>query len=99
MLDGAVKTIMVDDSKTVGELLVTICSRIGNNHLPWLLLRCLCCLCLPLFWLLSLLPNYNIQLYANYINPVYVITTQLKMNFYTFSLDNLHLQCLRSHEV
>lgn len=29
MLDGAVKTIMVDDSKTVGELLVTICSRIG----------------------------------------------------------------------
>ncbi|CAG5958004.1 unnamed protein product [Menidia menidia] len=28
MLDGAVKTIMVDDSKTVGELLVTICSRI-----------------------------------------------------------------------
>lgn len=30
MLDGAVKTIMVDDSKTVGELLVTICSRIGR---------------------------------------------------------------------
>lgn len=30
MLDGAVKTIMVDDSKTVGELLVTICSRIGG---------------------------------------------------------------------
>ncbi len=30
MLDGAVKTIMVDDSKTVGELLVTICSRIGK---------------------------------------------------------------------
>lgn len=30
MLDGAVKTIMVDDSKTVGELLVTICSRIGT---------------------------------------------------------------------
>lgn len=30
MLDGAVKTIMVDDSKTVGELLVTICSRIGE---------------------------------------------------------------------
>lgn len=29
MLDGAIKTIMVDDSKTVGELLVTICSRIG----------------------------------------------------------------------
>lgn len=31
MLDGAVKTIMVDDSKTVGELLVTICSRIGTS--------------------------------------------------------------------
>lgn len=29
MLDGASKTIMIDDSKTVGELLVTICSRIG----------------------------------------------------------------------
>lgn len=29
MLDGAIKTILVDDSKTVGELLVTICSRIG----------------------------------------------------------------------
>lgn len=31
MLDGAVKTVMVDDSKTVGELLVTICSRIGTS--------------------------------------------------------------------
>lgn len=31
MLDGAIKTIMVDDSKTVGELLVTICSRIGKS--------------------------------------------------------------------
>lgn len=31
MLDGAIKTIMVDDSKTVGELLVTICSRIGTR--------------------------------------------------------------------
>lgn len=29
MLDGTIKTVMVDDSKTVGELLVTICSRIG----------------------------------------------------------------------
>ena len=34
MLDGAVKTIMVDDSKTVGELLVTICSRIGKWYSP-----------------------------------------------------------------
>uniref|UniRef100_A0A8C5GHJ6 Talin-2-like n=1 Tax=Gouania willdenowi TaxID=441366 RepID=A0A8C5GHJ6_GOUWI len=32
MLDGAVKTIMVDDSKSVGELLVTICSRIGITN-------------------------------------------------------------------
>ncbi|KAM4618965.1 LOW QUALITY PROTEIN: talin-2 [Polymixia lowei] len=32
MLDGAVKTIMVDDSKTIGELLVTICSRIGITN-------------------------------------------------------------------
>lgn len=31
MLDGTIKTIMVDDSKTVGELLVTICSRIGGS--------------------------------------------------------------------
>uniref|UniRef100_A0A672PCW5 Talin-2-like n=1 Tax=Sinocyclocheilus grahami TaxID=75366 RepID=A0A672PCW5_SINGR len=38
MLDGAVKTIMVDDSKTVGELLVTICSRIGflKDHFVFL---------------------------------------------------------------
>lgn len=27
------KTVMVDDSKTVGELLVTICSRIGEHSL------------------------------------------------------------------
>ncbi|XP_072292108.1 talin-2 isoform X2 [Eucyclogobius newberryi] len=32
MLDGAIKTIMVDDSKTIGELLVTICSRIGITN-------------------------------------------------------------------
>ncbi|XP_059401652.1 talin-2-like [Carassius carassius] len=32
MLDGTIKTIMVDDSKTVGELLVTICSRIGITN-------------------------------------------------------------------
>ncbi|XP_076880001.1 talin-2-like isoform X4 [Brachyhypopomus gauderio] len=32
MLDGAVKTIMVDDSKMVGELLITICSRIGITN-------------------------------------------------------------------
>uniref|UniRef100_A0A674EKN4 Talin 2 n=1 Tax=Salmo trutta TaxID=8032 RepID=A0A674EKN4_SALTR len=40
MLDGAVKTIMVDDSKTVGELLVTICSRIGiTNYEEYSLLQ------------------------------------------------------------
>lgn len=38
MLDGAVKTIMVDDSKTVGELLVTICSRIGTSYFCFLVL-------------------------------------------------------------
>ncbi|XP_036909930.1 talin-2 [Sturnira hondurensis] len=32
MLDGSVKTVMVDDSKTVGELLVAICSRIGITN-------------------------------------------------------------------
>ncbi|XP_078056342.1 talin-2 isoform X2 [Mustelus asterias] len=32
MLDGAVKTVMIDDSKTVGELLVPICSRIGITN-------------------------------------------------------------------
>lgn len=35
MLDGAIKTILVDDSKTVGELLVTICSRIGAWPSKW----------------------------------------------------------------
>ncbi|KAM9408896.1 LOW QUALITY PROTEIN: talin-2-like [Pholidichthys leucotaenia] len=32
MLDGAIKTIMVDDSKTVGELLVTYASRLGITN-------------------------------------------------------------------
>uniref|UniRef100_A0A8C5KZ10 Talin 2 n=1 Tax=Jaculus jaculus TaxID=51337 RepID=A0A8C5KZ10_JACJA len=32
MLDGSVKTVMVDDSKTVGELLLTICGRIGITN-------------------------------------------------------------------
>lgn len=39
MLDGAVKTIMVDDSKTVGELLVTICSRIGKFYFTSLIFK------------------------------------------------------------
>lgn len=30
MLDGTVKTIMVDDSKTVTDMLMTICARIGK---------------------------------------------------------------------
>lgn len=31
MLDGTVKTIMVDDSKTVTDMLMTICARIGTG--------------------------------------------------------------------
>lgn len=31
MLDGTVKTIMVDDSKTVTDMLMTICARIGKR--------------------------------------------------------------------
>ena len=30
MLDGAVKTLHVDDSHTVGQLMITICSKIGE---------------------------------------------------------------------
>lgn len=30
MLDGTVKTVMVDDSKTVTDMLMTICARIGK---------------------------------------------------------------------
>lgn len=30
MLDGTVKTVMVDDSKIVTDLLMTICARIGK---------------------------------------------------------------------
>lgn len=55
MLDGAVKTIMVDDSKTVGELLVTICSRIGTSYLCFLVLPILsvlqiCWICAEPLW-------------------------------------------------
>ncbi|XP_074136431.1 talin-1 isoform X2 [Sminthopsis crassicaudata] len=40
MLDGAVKTIMVDDSKTVTDMLMTICARIGiTNHEEYSLVR------------------------------------------------------------
>lgn len=31
MLDGTVKTVMVDDSKTVTDMLMTICARIGER--------------------------------------------------------------------
>lgn len=31
MLDGTVKTVMVDDSKTVTDMLMTICARIGEQ--------------------------------------------------------------------
>ncbi len=31
MLDGTVKTLQVDDSHTVSQLMITICSRIGMS--------------------------------------------------------------------
>lgn len=31
MLDGTVKTVLVDDSKTVTDMLMTICARIGER--------------------------------------------------------------------
>ena len=31
MLDGTVKTVMVDDSKIVSDMLMTICARIGKS--------------------------------------------------------------------
>lgn len=31
MLDGTVKTVMVDDSKIVSDMLMTICARIGER--------------------------------------------------------------------
>lgn len=33
MLDGTVKTVMVDDSKIVSDMLMTICARIGEQLL------------------------------------------------------------------
>ncbi|XP_058268726.1 talin-1 isoform X1 [Hemibagrus wyckioides] len=40
MLDGTVKTVMVDDSKIVTDLLMTICARIGiTNHDEYSLVR------------------------------------------------------------
>lgn len=33
MLDGTVKTVMVDDSKIVSDMLMTICARIGEQPL------------------------------------------------------------------
>lgn len=32
MLDGTVKTVMVDDSKNVTDMLMTICARIGERR-------------------------------------------------------------------
>lgn len=34
MLDGTVKTVMVDDSKIVSDMLMTICARIGQPVQP-----------------------------------------------------------------
>ncbi|KAM4707766.1 talin-1 isoform 1-T1 [Discoglossus pictus] len=40
MLDGTVKTVMVDDSKTMSDLLMTICARIGiTNYDEYSLVR------------------------------------------------------------
>ncbi|XP_014674038.1 PREDICTED: talin-2-like [Priapulus caudatus] len=40
MLDGSVKTLLVDDSKNVGDLMVTICTRIGiTNYDEYSLVR------------------------------------------------------------
>lgn len=40
MLDGAVKTILVDDSQTVSQLMVVICTKIGlTNHEEYGLVR------------------------------------------------------------
>jgi talin len=40
MLDGAVKTLMVDDSQPVGQLMVVICTRIGiTNHEEYSMVR------------------------------------------------------------
>jgi hypothetical protein len=32
MLDGSVKTVLVDDSQPVANLMVVICTKIGKNH-------------------------------------------------------------------
>lgn len=40
MLDGALKTILVDDSQTVSQLMVVICTKIGiTNHEEYGLVR------------------------------------------------------------
>lgn len=40
MLDGAVKTILVDDSQPVSQLMVVICTKIGiTNHEEYGLVR------------------------------------------------------------
>ncbi|VDN24157.1 unnamed protein product [Gongylonema pulchrum] len=40
MLDGAVKTVMVDESQPVGEIMVVVCSKIGiSNHEEYSLVR------------------------------------------------------------
>ncbi len=40
MLDGSVKAVMVDDSQTVGHLMVIICAKIGiTNHDEYSLVR------------------------------------------------------------
>uniref|UniRef100_A0A3P9KC35 Talin N-terminal F0 domain-containing protein n=1 Tax=Oryzias latipes TaxID=8090 RepID=A0A3P9KC35_ORYLA len=47
MLDGTVKTVMVDDSKIVSDMLMTICARIGQSVSLSLFLSSECLLTLP----------------------------------------------------
>uniref|UniRef100_A0A915Q6F4 FERM domain-containing protein n=1 Tax=Setaria digitata TaxID=48799 RepID=A0A915Q6F4_9BILA len=40
MLDGAIKTVMVDESQPVGEIMVVVCSKIGiSNHEEYSMVR------------------------------------------------------------
>lgn len=40
MLDGAVKTVMVDESQPVGEIMLVVCSKIGiSNHEEYSMVR------------------------------------------------------------
>lgn len=63
MLDATVKTVMVDDSKIVSDMLMTICARIGQLSSPPLSSRCtstsVCLSCLSMFSRVSGITNYD----------------------------------------